>query len=64
MKITETLKKLYGCHDGFCNTMINLCADVVSYPIGDLFNQMLIHEKFPDVSKLAEVLPFHKKSSY
>ena len=52
---------LLSGHDG---KKVETCAESVSYPIVDFFNQILINEKVANVCVIAKVPPFDKKVLY
>ena len=52
--------KAYGC-DNISIKMIQICGESIALPLKLLFETALKEKKFPDIWKLANVVPVHKK---
>ena len=47
-------------HDNISNVILKTLCDVVSLPLCRIFNQSILEGRFPDLMKLAEVVPLYK----
>ena len=64
LKIIKSLKnKKSSGYDGISNKILETIGDIISDPIAKLFNKSLETGKFPDILKVAKVIPIHKKGS-
>ena len=54
------LNKAHGC-DSISIKMMQICGEPVALPLKLLFETALKEKKFPDIWKLANVFPVHKK---
>ena len=54
------LNKAHGC-DNISIKMIQICGESIALPLKLLFETALKEKKFPDIWKLANVVPVHKK---
>ena len=52
--------KAHGC-DNISIKMIQICGESIALPLKLLFETALKEKKFPDIWKLANVVPVHKK---
>ena len=52
--------KAHGC-DNISIKMIQICGESIAFPLKLLFETALKEKKFPDIWKLANVVPVHKK---
>ena len=55
-------KKSSG-HDCISNLLLKDLVDVLTYPLHIIFNKCLIQGIFPDIMKIADVVPLHKSVS-
>ena len=55
-------KKSSG-HDGISNLMLKDLVDVLTHPLHIIFNKCLIQGIFPDIMKIADVVPLHKNGN-
>ena len=63
-KIILSLKnKKSSGHDGISNILLKSLSDVLATPLSIVFNQSPSCGIFPDIMKLAEVIPLHKSGS-
>ena len=62
MLIIKTLdaKKTLGW-DNISIKILQICGDPIALPLMLVFETTLKEEKFPDIWKIANVVPFHKK---
>jgi hypothetical protein len=56
------VKKAHG-HDGISIAMLKLCPNEVAKPLNLIFKKCISTGEFPDLWKLANVQPVHKKNS-
>lgn len=62
VKIIEGLKSKPTCsHDGISNKILKFVKDVISIPLSILINQSFLTSIFPDILKLARVIPLFKQ---
>ena len=54
------LNKAHGC-DNISIKMIQICGESIALPLKLLFETALKEKKFPDIWKLANMVPVHKK---
>ena len=60
-KIIEHLpNKSSSSHDRVSNTLLKRLGKSLSYPLGIIFNQSIASGCFPDMMKIAEVIPLYK----
>ena len=52
--------KAHGC-DNISIKMIQICGESIALPLKLLFETALKEKKFPDIWKLANMVPVHKK---
>ena len=52
--------KAHGC-DNISTKAIQICGESIALPLKLLFETGLKEEKFPDIWKLTNIVPFHKK---
>ena len=52
--------KVHGCHN-LSIKIIQICNDVITIPLKLIFDQSLTNGKFPEIWKVANVVPVHKK---
>ena len=52
--------KVHGCHNVSIK-IIQICNDVITIPLKLIFDQSLTNGKFPEIWKVANVVPVHKK---
>ena len=57
--ISLTNKKSSG-YDGISNITIKKLSDSISSPLSIIFNRSLIDGEFPEMMKLADIIPLHK----
>ena len=55
-------KKSSG-HDGISNLLLKDLVDVLTYPLHIIFNKCLIQGIFPDIMKIADIVPLHKNGN-
>ena len=54
------LTKAHGC-DNLSVKMFQICNEVITIPLKPIFDQSLQKRKFPEIWKVANVVPVHKK---
>ena len=63
-EIEETISKLQNKtsfrHDKVSNNLLKLLRQSISYPLKIIFNQSISQGVFPDLMKMAEVVPLYK----
>ena len=52
--------KVHGCHN-LSIKIIQICNDVITIPLKLIIDQSLTNGKFPEIWKVANVVPVHKK---
>ena len=61
--IDELPTKFSSSHDNVSNTLQKSLSESLTYPLTLIFNQSFEKGIFPDIMKLAEVIPLHKKKA-
>ena len=60
-KIIDRLpNKASSGHDGVSNILLKKLGKSLSYPLGIIFNQLIATGCFPDMMKVAEIIPLYK----
>ena len=50
-------------HDGISNLLLKELSDVISHPLSIIFNCLIESGVFPDLMKIADVIPLHKSGN-
>ena len=58
--INELPNKSSSGHDNISNIMLKSLNESITYPLTLLFNQSFSTGTFPNIMKVAEVIPLHK----
>ena len=58
--ISQLLNKSSSGHDHISNKLLKELCDTISYPLMIIFNQLITQGIFPDIMKLADVIPLYK----
>ena len=58
--VIEKLKKTSDGHDGINNRMVMFCAPIILLFLTFCFNQCFNASVFPEICKIAKILPFYK----
>ena len=58
--ISQLLNKSSSGHDHISNKLLKGIGEAISYPLMIIFNQSITQGIFPDIMKLADVIPLYK----
>ena len=58
--VSSLKNKQSSGHDGITNVLLKYIIDSIAQPLSYIFNKSLSQGIFPDIMKLAEVIPLHK----